>query len=107
VSFVIPNLCHDMHDCSVSTGDSWLRTKLGSYADWAPTHNSVLIVTTDEDDESAGNRIPTIFYGAHVKVGRYSTPYDHYHLLRTIEDMYGTAHAGNAASVAPITEAWR
>jgi len=23
-SFVTPNLCHDMHDCSIGTGDAWL-----------------------------------------------------------------------------------
>src|SRR5215210_5549442 len=27
-TFVTPNLCHDMHDCSVKTGDSWLSTFL-------------------------------------------------------------------------------
>src|SRR4051794_27828817 len=26
VAFVSPNLCNDMHDCSVATGDTWLRT---------------------------------------------------------------------------------
>ena len=25
VSFVIPNLCDDMHDCPVATGDAWVR----------------------------------------------------------------------------------
>jgi hypothetical protein len=107
VSFVIPNLCNDMHDCSVRTGDTWLRDKLGSYASWARAHNSVLIVTTDEDDSSAGNRIPTLFYGAHVKTGSYPASYGHYDLLRTIEDMYRTSHAGNASSASPITEAWQ
>ena len=106
VSFVVPDLCHDMHDCSVSTGDTWLRDRLGTYATWARTHNSVLIVTADEDDHSAGNRIPTLFSGAHVKPGRYPAPYDHYNLLRTIEDIYHTAHAGRASSAAPITEVW-
>src|SRR3954452_13062623 len=28
VSFVTPNMCHDMHDCSVATGDAWLETQL-------------------------------------------------------------------------------
>jgi phospholipase C len=107
VSFVVPNLCNDMHDCSVATGDSWLRTHLDAYAQWAPAHNSVLIVTFDEDNGLAGNRIATFFSGAHVKPGSYATQYDHYNLLRTIEDMYGTTHAGNAASAAPITEAWQ
>ncbi|HEV8562887.1 MAG TPA: hypothetical protein VGR06_41760, partial [Actinophytocola sp.] len=33
-SFVIPDLCNDMHDCSVRTGD-WLRNNIKPYADWA------------------------------------------------------------------------
>ncbi len=39
VSFVIPNLCHDMHDCSVATGDAWLRAHLRGYVSWATTHD--------------------------------------------------------------------
>ncbi|MFC4908209.1 alkaline phosphatase family protein [Actinomadura gamaensis] len=107
VSFVVPNLCDDMHDCSVSTGDTWLKNKLGGYAQWATAHNSVLVVTFDEDNGSSGNRIPTIFYGAHVKQGAYSTRYNHFNVLRTIEDMYGTTHAGAAATATPITEIWQ
>ena len=37
VSFVIPNLCDDMHDCGVATGDAWLRRHIGGYARWAMT----------------------------------------------------------------------
>ncbi|GAA2132825.1 alkaline phosphatase family protein [Actinomadura napierensis] len=107
VSFVVPNLCNDMHDCSVSTGDTWLKSKLDGYAQWAKTHNSVLIVTFDEDNGLAGNRIPAVVYGAHVKTGADATQYNHYNLLRTIEDMYGTTHAGNAASASPITAIWQ
>lgn len=107
VSFVVPNLCDDMHDCSVSTGDTWLKSKLDGYAQWAKTHNSVLIVTFDEDNGLAGNRIPAVVYGAHVKTGADATQYNHYNLLRTIEDMYGTTHAGNAASASPITAIWQ
>ncbi len=59
VSFVVPNLCSDMHDCSVSTGDTWLKNNLGAYATWAKTHNSLLVVTFDEDNRLSGNKIPT------------------------------------------------
>jgi phosphatidylinositol-3-phosphatase len=107
VSFVTPNLCSDMHDCSVSTGDTWLQDHLGAYATWARTHNSVLIVTFDEDNYLAGNRIATVLYGQPVTPGSSSgASYDHYSVLRTIEDMYGTAHAGNAASASDITGIW-
>ncbi|MDN3359594.1 alkaline phosphatase family protein [Actinomadura sp. DC4] len=107
VSFVTPNLCSDMHDCSVATGDTWLKNHLGAYATWARTHNSVLIVTFDEDNLLNGNRIATVLYGQPVTAGGTSaTRYNHYNVLRTIEDMYGTSHAGNAASAADITGIW-
>ncbi|MEU2419683.1 alkaline phosphatase family protein [Streptomyces sp. NPDC007851] len=108
LSFVTPNLCSDMHDCSVSTGDTWLKNNLGAYATWAKTHNSLLVVTMDEDNRLAGNRIPTVLYGQPVTAGSSSsTTYDHYDLLRTLEDSQGlSAHAGNAASSSDITGIW-
>ncbi|MFJ4790510.1 alkaline phosphatase family protein [Streptomyces sp. NPDC088794] len=108
VSFVVPNLCSDMHDCSVSTGDTWLKNKLSAYASWAKTHNSLLVVTFDEDNRLAGNRIPTVLYGQPVTAGSTSaTTYNHYDLLRTLEDSQGlTTHAGNAASAKDITGIW-
>jgi acid phosphatase len=111
VSVVVPNLCDDMHYCSRDTGDSWIRHHLGGYAQWALGHDSLLIVTFDEDASILGfggdnNRIPTIFYGAHVHPGTYSEHTSHYGILRTVEDMYGLPHAGASATASPITDAW-
>ncbi|EUA19313.1 phosphoesterase family protein [Mycobacterium xenopi 3993] len=71
VSFVIPNVDNDMHDGSIAQGDAWLYQKLSPYAAWAKTNNSLLILTWDEDDNTARNQIPTIIYGANVKPGAY------------------------------------
>ncbi|MEU8483006.1 alkaline phosphatase family protein [Streptomyces sp. NPDC048641] len=107
VSFVVPDLCSDMHDCSVSTGDTWLKNNLSAYATWAKAHNSLLVVTFDEDNRLAGNKIPTVLYGQQVTPGATSaTTYNHYDVLRTIEDMHGLPHAGNAASGKDITGIW-
>jgi hypothetical protein len=107
VSFVTPNLCSDMHDCSVATGDTWVKNKLGAYATWAKTHNSVLLLTFDEDNSLSGNKITTVLYGQPVKAGSSSaTKYTHYNVLRTLEDMYGTTHAGQAASASDISGIW-
>jgi hypothetical protein len=108
-SFVIPNLCDDMHDCSISTGDTWVKNNLGAYASWAQTHNSLLLVTFDEDDSSTtANQIPTLVYGQHVIPGSTATAtYNHYNVLRTLEDLAGlTSHAGNAATASDITGIW-
>jgi acid phosphatase len=107
VSFVIPDLCNDMHDCSVGTGDGWLRAHLSGYAIWARNHRSLLVVTFDEDDGSHSNHIATIFAGQQVRPGRYGTPIDHYNVLRTIEQAYGLPFRGAARTHYPITSIWR
>jgi phosphatidylinositol-3-phosphatase len=112
VSFVIPNLCHDMHYCSRDSGDNWIRHHLGGYASWAVSHNSLLIITWDEDGTVLGiggdnNKIPTIFYGAYVRPGTYRERISHYSVLRTIEDMYKLPRAGASAHAAAITDTWK
>jgi acid phosphatase len=107
VSFVIPNLCDDMHDCSVAVGDSWLKDHIGPYAAWAMTHDSLLIVAWDEDDGSTGNQIPLIFAGQSVRPGRYGQPVSHDNVLSTIEAAYGVPRTGHAATAEPITGVWK
>jgi acid phosphatase len=106
VSFVVPDMCSDMHDCSIGTGDTWLKNKLDAYAQWAKTHNSLLIVTFDEDNQSSVNQITTLFVGQRVKRGSYSEQITHYSVLRTIEDAYGLTPINNAATATPITDVW-
>jgi phospholipase C len=106
VSFLIPNMCDDMHDCPVSAGDSWASRVLPDYVRWAASHNSLLIVTFDEDDGSDANRIPTILAGPMVRPGETHQRIDHYGVLRTLEDMYGLTPLGAAADARPISGIW-
>jgi hypothetical protein len=106
VSFVIPNLCNDMHDCGIGAGDEWSRENLAGYVDWAKSHNSLLIVTFDEDSGSRNNHIATFFVGPMVTPGDSDQRIDHYSVLRTIEDMYGLPALGHAADAQPITGIW-
>ena len=109
VSFLIPNLCHDMHDCSVAEGDDWLRQNIDGYARWARTHNSLLIVTFDESESSndRDNHIATLAVGQRVTPGSYTRRTDHYGLLRTLEDLYGLPPLGNSARTTGVTGLWR
>ncbi len=116
VSFVIPNLIHDMHNGkppkSVKDGDEWLKENLNNYYQWAKTHNSLLIITFDENSDKTHysgytdpasknhdirNRIPTIIAGADIIPGSYSEGkgVTHVNLLRTIEAMYGLQRCGH------------
>ena len=104
VSFVIPNQEHDMHDGTGRMGDDWLRDNLNAYAVWARAHNSLLIITWDEDDYEGDNRILTVFHGANLRNGTVvEGTWTHHNLLRMLEDMYDLpTHAGAAAQVRPI-----
>ncbi len=106
VSFVIPNEQNNMHDGSIAAADAWLQTNLSGYAAWAEANNSLLVVTWDEDNSTAKNRIPTILVGANVRQGSVQGTWTLHNLLRTIEDMYGADHSGSAAAVQPIVGAF-
>lgn len=104
VALVVPDLDHDAHDGTVAEADDWLRAHLASYAAWAPSHDSLLVVTWDEDEDTSANRILTVFAGAHVQPGTATERIDHVRVLHTIEASFGLPLLGRAA--APITDAW-
>ncbi len=111
IALVIPNQLNDMHNGpaeeAIRRGDAWLKANLERYVRWAKSHNSLLILTWDEDDFSSENRIPTLFVGPMVRPGRYGAPVDHYRVLRTLTEMYGLPAPGEAAGSAPITGVWK
>ena len=108
VSFVAPDLCSDMHDCGVATGDAWLQSRIDPYVQWAATHNSLLILTFDEDGTNTStNQIATLFVGPMVAPGDYAEHIDHYGVLRTLEDLYGVPLTGNAAGASAIADVWQ
>ena len=107
MSFVIPDQDHDMHDGSFSTADDWLKTRIAPYVDWAFKHNSLLILTWDEDDSSESNRVVTILVGPMVKAGENVQRVDHYNVLRTLLDFYGLPAPGAARDVEAIKGIWK
>ena len=115
IAFVIPNMDYDMHNigfagdaAAVRRGDKWLKDHLSDYASWAKKHNSLLIITFDEDDYDSrnGNKIPTIFYGDKVNQMEYNQRITHYTVLHTLEVMYGLPSDDNV-SAAPISGIWK
>lgn len=106
VSYVIPDQEDDMHNTPVDSGDAWLEANLDGYIQWAKTHNSLFILTFDEDNHAYNNRIVTIFTGEMVHGGQYPKYMNHHSVLRTIEDMYSLTHAGNSGAVESIRECW-
>jgi len=107
VCMVVPDQQHDMHSGNVAEGDAWLQEKLTPYIEWASSHNSLLILTFDEDGTPDNGRIVTIFRGAHIRPGRYPDAINHYNVLRTVEDMYELEHSSSTIDATSITQVWQ
>lgn len=107
VSFVIPDQSNDMHDGSIAAADEWLKTHIESYVDWAMRHNSLLILTWDEDNGREDNHIVTLFVGPMVKAGVSSQRIDHYSVLRTVLDLYGLPAPGAGRDAEVIKDVWK
>jgi acid phosphatase len=91
----------------VASSRRWLQEYLDAYVQQAQHHNSLLIVTREEEDGKEKNRIAMLLVGPMVRPGQYNEPTTPYNMLRRIEDMYGLSYAGTNADALPITEVWR
>ena len=100
VNFVVPNICHDMHDCGIAAGDAWLSKNIPPILTYDSGHNGLLIVTFDEGQYSSTNHIVTIAAGPMVHRGLYSQSITHYSVLRTIERNFGLPLLGKSATAA-------
>lgn len=103
-AFISPDLCHDMHDCDVRTGDRFLAGLVPRILRAMGTHGT-LILTWDEGksgatccgDEAVGGHIPLIAAGPDVRRGaRVTKATDHYAVLRRAEDVLGLPRLGGA-----------
>jgi phosphatidylinositol-3-phosphatase len=106
-AFVVPDLCHSMHDCSVSTGDTWLASQLPPLLALPKT---VVFVIFDEgeSDDHGGGHVPALALGTAVRRGaRFTAATNHYGLLRTVEDAWGLPLLGHSAGATAITGIWR
>lgn len=106
VAFVAPNLCNDMHDCSLATGDAFLAAFLPQVfnsPDWAHT---LLIVTFDEGSSGANGGGNVFMLVARQGLSGFtsSTTYNHYGVLRTIENVLGLGCLANSCNATPLTE---
>jgi phosphatidylinositol-3-phosphatase len=126
--FIVPNKCHDGHDAPCKSGepgglisaDMFLRR-------WVPRilaapafrQDGLLVITFDEGADAVaccgeqglpngpppgmygngGGRTGAVLLSPFIKPGTVSsTPYNHYSLLRAMEDIFGVPHLGYAAA---------
>jgi hypothetical protein len=114
VTFVMPDLYHDMHSRPVLVADRWLRRlveELRASPVWR--QDTRLVVTFDESTRRdvrsccgglvRGGRVLTIVAGPRIPQGRDATLFTHYSLLRSIEAAFGLPLLGHAGDPATAT----
>jgi hypothetical protein len=101
-----PNLCDDMHDdCGtgdpIQQGDTWLSNNVPPILNSAAwKNNGVLFIVWDESE--TGDQIAALVISPLGKPAYKSTTvYNHYSLLRTIEDAWGLTPITSGGSSTP------
>jgi hypothetical protein len=120
------NACDNMEKCGIAAGDTWLQQTvqliLNSAMFQDPTQRSVVLVTWDEDQnrlpshfKNQGNHVPLIVIpspgavSSGMKSGHFLATgyYNHYSLLRTIEDALGLPSlTHNDKYATPLNDFW-
>jgi phospholipase C len=106
VGLLIPNMCHDGHDCPLSTADGWLHGWLPIVMA-GPDYKAgrlAIVVTFDEDDYSGANTVLTTVVSPYTKHVVSAEAYTHYSWTHYAEQLIGSAalnHAGSAPSLRP------
>ena len=135
-AFITPDTCHDGHDnpCAglttggLSAADAWLSNNLPPLLSYLAANNGLLVINFDEASTPTTGISPTLSdiscpacagLGLGGRTGALlisprlpqgstvSTTYDHYSLLRTIEDSFGISeHLNLATAATAMTDAF-
>ncbi|OLC50671.1 MAG: hypothetical protein AUH43_04370 [Acidobacteria bacterium 13_1_40CM_65_14] len=106
--WITPNNCHNMHDCSVAAGDTWLAGFVPSLIASMGASDWVLFVVWDEgnSDQGGGGHVPAIVVAPGVHGIQSATLHSHYGLVRTIEDAWNLKPLGQTGFASAMAEFW-
>ncbi len=108
VGMLIPDLAHDAHDGTLASADAWLKG-------WLPTIMAgpdfaagrlAIVITADEDDRSAGNRVLTVVVAPGVKHEVVTSRLSHYSLTGLLCEVAGVPPLRKAAGAPSFAEAF-
>lgn len=108
VGMVVPNLCHDAHNCSLATADAWfksLMSKVQAGPDWKAGRLAV-VLTADEDDHTQGNKVLTVVVHPSQDHHIVTTRLTHYSLTRLYDEVAGLPYLHNAATAPSMATAF-
>lgn len=117
-ALIVPDVCHDMHgalNCFWEPGlqrmgDAFIKTwteKIMASSAW--TGNAAIVITFDEseggDKTGGGGKLATVVITKEGPRGvKSAQPYNHYSLLRTLQDGWGLPPLREAEKAAPMTD---
>ncbi len=110
--WITPNMCNDMHDCPVSTGEAFLRTLLPKImASPGYQNNGAIFIMWDEGGgpfgipSGAANIASIVISPQLVSPGFQSTVHhDHTSYLATVEDILGMPRLPSTEAATPMSE---
>ena len=92
-ALVVPNICHDGHDCSAATADDWLQSWIAAIQK-GPDFTSnrlAIVITWDEDDNHSGNQVPMVVIHPSLQGKQVTKHLDHYGLSAGIARIGGVS----------------
>ena len=108
VGMLVPDVCHDGHDCSAATADAWLKR-------WVPAIMAgpdyragrlAVVITFDEDDRRAGNLIYTAVVHPTLHGKTVTKALNHYSLSASLSRISGRTPLRKAATAPPFLTAF-
>lgn len=108
VGMLIPDNCHNAHDCSIPTADNWIADKV-EVAMSGPDYKTgrlLIIVTADEDDHNEGNKILTALIHPSQKSNVVKKPLTLYSLHRLLADIGNTTPMNKGRNAPDMAKAF-
>ncbi len=99
VGMLVPDLDHDAHDGTLAAADAWLQGWLSTIMvgpDFTAGHLAI-VVTSDEDDRSAGNHVLTVVIAPGVSHEVVTSPLSHFSLTGLLCEVAGVPPLRQAA----------
>jgi hypothetical protein len=108
VGLLVPDLCHDAHDCSLPTADTWLKGWLGTVMN-GPDYRSgrlAVVVTFDEVDGPGKGSILTVVIAPTLHRRTVTAPLSHLSWCRWMTDLIDAPPLRQAAGAPSLGRAF-
>jgi hypothetical protein len=103
-TWITPGLCHDGHDCTLDVAGAWLSETVARITSSDAWRGSGMLFIVWDEGDGGSDLVPLIVLTKDRAPMRVETPFDHFSLLATIEDLYGLPRLGAAKTARPLMQ---